>query len=101
LTRRDLVIGGSRHRLLSLLVKKFVNFVFNLVHANFLRSEAMQFWRAVIIQGVPERLPQRKKQYLGKCDNLNFKEKKVLSQAVIEKRHPKLDQSELSTIKVG
>jgi hypothetical protein len=46
-------------------------------------------------------LPKEKRQYLGKCDNLNFKEKNVLSQAVIEKGHPKLDQSELRTIKVG
>jgi hypothetical protein len=44
--------------------------------------------------------PREKREYLGKCDNLNFKEK-VLSQAVIEKRHPKLDKSELRSIKVG
>jgi hypothetical protein len=46
-------------------------------------------------------LPREKWEYLGKCDNLNFKEKKVLSQAILEKRHPKLDQSELSIIKEG
>jgi hypothetical protein len=51
--------------------------------------------------GVPELPPQRKREYLDKCDNLNVKEKKVLSQAIIEKSHPKLDQSELSTIEVG
>jgi hypothetical protein len=52
------------------------------------------------IQGVPELTPQGKREYLGKSDNFNGKEKKVLSQAIIEKRHPKLDQSELSTIEV-
>jgi hypothetical protein len=36
---------------------------------------------------------------LGKCDNLHFKEKSPI-QAIIEKRHPKLDQSELGTIKI-
>jgi hypothetical protein len=46
-------------------------------------------------------LPKEKRACLGKCDDLNFKEKSVLSQAIIEKKHPKLDQSELSTIKVG
>jgi hypothetical protein len=54
--------------------------------------------------GVPELPPhpREKREYLGKCDNVNLilKKKKVLSQAIIEKRHPKLDQSELSTIKV-
>jgi hypothetical protein len=63
------------------------------------------FWNFFLgihhIQGVPELPPQRKREYLDKCDNLNVKEKKVLSQAIIEKSHPKLDQSELSTIEVG
>jgi hypothetical protein len=36
--------------------------------------------------------PEKKKEFLGKCDNLNER-KKVLSQEIIEKRHPKLDQS--------
>jgi hypothetical protein len=39
-----------------------------------------------VYTGVLELPPQKKKEYLGKCDNLNFKEKKVLSQAIIEKR---------------
>jgi hypothetical protein len=39
-------------------------------------------------------LPTERRKYLGKCDNLNFKEKKS-SQGIIQKRHPKLDQSEL------
>jgi hypothetical protein len=45
-------------------------------------------------------LSREKWEYLGKCDNLNFKEKEVVSQVIIEKRHSELDQSELSTIKV-
>jgi hypothetical protein len=36
--------------------------------------------------------------YLGKCGNLNFKEKKSYRNKR-KSRHPKLDQSELSTIK--
>jgi hypothetical protein len=46
---------------------------------------------------VSQDCPPEKKESMGKCDNLNFREKKAL----IEKRHPKLDQSELNTIKVG
>jgi hypothetical protein len=39
--------------------------------------------------------------YLGKCDNLDFKEKSLVSSENRKKKHFNLDQSELSTIKVG
>jgi hypothetical protein len=39
---------------------------------------------------VPELYPQRTD--LGKCGNRNFKGKKVISQVIIETRHPKPDQ---------
>jgi hypothetical protein len=53
----------------------------------------------MICIGVPELPPQRKREYLDKCDNLNFQEKKSnLKRYVIEKRHSKLDQSELRTM---
>jgi hypothetical protein len=46
-------------------------------------------------------LPREKwSMYLDKNENLNFKEKTPIS-TIIEKRHPKFDQSELSTTKVG
>jgi hypothetical protein len=56
----------------------------------------------LVLYRLSQNCPAReKREYLGKCDNLNFKEKKVLSPTIFEKRHPKLDQSELSTIKIG
>jgi uncharacterized protein YueI len=41
-------------------------------------------------------LPKEQREYLGKCDNRILK-KKIISQAIIEKKHPKLDQSELKS----
>jgi hypothetical protein len=49
--------------------------------------------RATVYTGCPRTAsPEKKREYLGKCDNVYLKER-VLPQAIIEKRHPKLDQS--------
>jgi hypothetical protein len=46
-------------------------------------------------------LPREKREDLGKCDNEPFLKKKVSSENQQEIKHPKLDESKLSTIKVG
>jgi hypothetical protein len=38
--------------------------------------------QGMICIGVPELPPQRKREYLDKCDNLNFQEKKIQSQTI-------------------
>jgi hypothetical protein len=54
------------------------------------------FFLIQICTGVPGLPPQRKKRVWVNVTILILGKK-----ALIEKRHPKLDQSELSTIKVG